>query len=224
VSAAARIVVWNILSHDGASNRAIELLLRQHADVAILIEFSQRNRGLLPAFKDHFPYQQALSFGSYGIAVVSRWPMDAVIPRVRAADNLPFAEASIAVPHWPQPLQVIGIHTLPPIRPSAWEIDRRYIDAIIKRSAELPDPLIVAGDWNATPTSDLLQQVTATSDLRRVGSWWQPTWGVFQLPLLQIDHAYVRGLAVHDFAIGAFGGSDHRPLLITVSPEASSIK
>ena len=174
----ARVVVWNVLSLGGASNEAIATLLRAQADVAILIEFSARNRPLLPVIADQFPHQKAFPNGSYGIAVVSRWPMQASIPRIQEADNLPIAVASVAVPGWSDPLQVIGIHTLPPNSPKRWEIDRRYIGAILARAAVTPEPLLVAGDWNAAPTSFLLQQVSNGSGLRLMGSR-QPTWGVF---------------------------------------------
>jgi endonuclease/exonuclease/phosphatase (EEP) superfamily protein YafD len=82
-------------------------------------------------------------------------------------------------------------------------------------------PVIVAGDFNATPFSPIFRKVIKISGLKdsREGFGWQPSWPTY-VPLLwlPIDHILVSSeIQVHNRATGSFIGSDHYPVFADLS-------
>ncbi|MCC5828291.1 MAG: endonuclease/exonuclease/phosphatase family protein [Phycisphaeraceae bacterium] len=82
-------------------------------------------------------------------------------------------------------------------------------------------PVIVIGDFNATPTSRSGRTFARGSQLRRVGthpwnagSWPSilPRWLSLPLDQVWVDHT----IGIQDFRIGPPVGSDHRPVLVDV--------
>ena len=88
--------------------------------------------------------------------------------------------------------------------------------------AQQPKPLIVIGDFNATPFSRAYQQLTSgrlRSAHRDVGRGYATTWpnGKQWLPPIRIDHALLSPrVECLDIFEGRGAGSDHRPLILDV--------
>lgn len=89
---------------------------------------------------------------------------------------------------------------------------------------ETPGPLVLAGDFNATPGHrpyrDLLRRgsfedaVGAVPTFPRGDASLAPSGlGVRTGPLLALDHILVRGLEVVAAGVGAGQGSDHLPVM-----------
>ncbi|RMH70016.1 MAG: endonuclease/exonuclease/phosphatase family protein, partial [Actinomyces sp.] len=78
----------------------------------------------------------------------------------------------------------------------------------------LADPLVVAGDLNATeahrPLARLLDRFTDTASV--TGSGWRGTWPTNRRwpPVLRLDRILVRGLVTLEHEVGPAPGSDHR--------------
>src|SRR5690606_20946422 len=96
--------------------------------------------------------------------------------------------------------------------------------------ATVEPPLILAGDFNSTPWSYALRSFVAESGLIRhtynrptfpklwhyLGDW-RPT-----PSFLPIDHVMTRGgIAIHHMTTGQPSGSDHLPIIVRFSVDAS---
>jgi endonuclease/exonuclease/phosphatase (EEP) superfamily protein YafD len=82
----------------------------------------------------------------------------------------------------------------------------------------MPEPLLIAGDFNTTPHSPHFTDLINRSGLRSaaLGRHWAPTWPTFFMPAgIQIDHVLVSdGVAVKRFETGPAVGSDHLPIIV----------
>jgi len=151
----------------------------------------------------------------YGIAILSRWPLEAVSLVDLAGDGRPSLGAVVAVDG--RRLQVYGLHTHWPITPSLARArdEALHVAAALARDATLP--VVLLGDLNLTPYSPPFDRLLGDSGLRDVmqGQGWQPTWRAGFWPLaLRIDHVLVSSdLCVEDATVGPAVGSDHRPVL-----------
>jgi endonuclease/exonuclease/phosphatase (EEP) superfamily protein YafD len=108
-----------------------------------------------------------------------------------------------------------GIHTLPPMNKPSWERTRAMARDLVQ-NLNPAEPTVVCGDFNAAPTSAIWQDLIAGDVLRPAGRGRAllPTWGLFGLSALQLDHLFIAGpLVVTEDELGDFSGSDHKPVL-----------
>lgn len=154
------------------------------------------------------------SGGASGTAVLVRpgTPVsDVVEDRGLAGHQTPSARVSV-----PGPVDVYGVHTLPPAFSdliSGWEENL----ATLRDSFEASDvPLVLAGDFNATVAHpefrDLLDRTGLTrcegsSGIQRLTG--TPTWPD-RFPLVRIDHVLVRDGSCEDGGTVQVEGTDHR--------------
>jgi hypothetical protein len=95
--------------------------------------------------------------------------------------------------------------------------------------AKEPGPVLVMGDFNTTPSALPLYKLLQTANLKRVacggpvaGTWrpidWRGT-AMDKIPGLKvtIDHILVRDLDVQACQVGPDIGSDHFPLIVTIT-------
>jgi len=205
-----RLMTFNtrLTRHNG--NAVAEEVLRNDPDVAILIEFSEDKRSGLDALKARYPYQ-ADCFGipECYIAIVAKVPFANVESRA-SWEGPPLIRA-----HFGDELggvTVVGVHT---IRFPHQRAQLRQIEELVRFLDDIEGPLVVAGDFNATPFSRLLNTFAERSRMSRLTvlpSW--PAW--FQLPQLAIDHVFAgRGVRATEAArIGKNAGSDHYPVIV----------
>lgn len=151
----------------------------------------------------------------YGLALLSRWPLESVTQVDLAGDGLPSLAGSIDAGG--RRIRFLGLHTHWPVTPAlAAARDAALRDAAsLARSAELP--LVLLGDLNLTPDSPVFHRLLDESGLQDVmrGRGWRPTWRAGFWPLaLRIDHVLVSsGLCVEHAEVGPPIGSDHRPVV-----------
>lgn len=103
------------------------------------------------------------------------------------------------------------------------------LQALAGAVAKEPGPVLVMGDFNTTPSAGPLYDLLQTANLKRVacgglmGGTWRPIdWSgtLFdKIPGLKvtIDHILVRDIDVRACKIGPDVGSDHFPLLVTIT-------
>lgn len=115
------------------------------------------------------------------------------------------------------------------------EQQQRQFREIASDAGANGEPVIVAGDFNATIWGSSMQALLSTAKLRSTaeGFGWQPTlprslvqWkldGVDvsnSLLMVPIDHCLINErLGVTSFSLGGNVGSDHTPLFIEVTPK-----
>ena len=95
--------------------------------------------------------------------------------------------------------------------------------------AKEPGPVLVMGDFNTTPSALPLYKLLQTANLKRVacggpvaGTWRPIDWSgttMDKIPGLRvtIDHILVRDLDVQACHVGTDIGSDHFPLIVTIT-------
>lgn len=122
-------------------------------------------------------------------------------------------------------IQIIGVHTLPPMSPEMFRHRNRHLSMISERMrlerAKNPDlSFVVLGDFNLTPWSKCFHRFQADSELRLAtsGPPIRPTW--YRWPIfpfgLVLDHVMLsEDLQCVSRTLGPPAGSDHR--FVTVS-------
>jgi endonuclease/exonuclease/phosphatase (EEP) superfamily protein YafD len=166
------------------------------ADVVVLEEVTSSAYVALGRLREDLPYTAGQpAGGAFGTVVLSRFPLEAVTP-------VPVSKSGWGMRVLaPTPFALLGLHTSQPMGwPANWRTDFTLITDVVRKSSE---PLVVAGDFNATldhaPMRRLLGLGLADA-ARQANSGWQPTWpgasdaagGLpFGLSVLAIDHVLV---------------------------------
>jgi endonuclease/exonuclease/phosphatase (EEP) superfamily protein YafD len=103
------------------------------------------------------------------------------------------------------------------------------LGVLAKTVAKEPGPVLVMGDFNTTPSALPMYKLLQTANLKRVacggplaGTWRPVDWSgttLDKLPVLKvtIDHILVRDLDVQACNVGPDIGSDHFPLIVTIT-------
>lgn len=117
----------------------------------------------------------------------------------------------------PTPVTLFGAHPLPPLG-SRWAERRNdELTEIERLVQQRTNPVVLLGDFNASPWSYPLQQLVKTTGLRfaNLGLGVRPTW-FYQSVLLSapIDHILVSPeWRVNAYEVGREVGSDHLPVM-----------
>jgi endonuclease/exonuclease/phosphatase (EEP) superfamily protein YafD len=209
-----RLMSFNSWIENGNVEALAEEIERNDPDILLMFEFGPEKRVLKDRLRARFPYQEdCIHLEHCYMAVFSKYPIadsesHAIWegpPLIRATFGKELGD-----------LTVIGTHT----------IRFPYLRAQLKQLGELGDlvrklsgPRIVAGDFNATPSSRMLSVFETRSLLRRLDGFL-PTWPArWQLPQLAIDHVYASEevKSLEKVRIGGNAGSDHYPLVVRVA-------
>lgn len=204
----------------------ISSYLRRRAkliDVVVLLEASSQFGPVLEEIKDLFPYQiKHLEDSPFGIALASRYPIDAGAVSFKPLRLFPHIEAAIKLPERDMPLSLYALHAPPPISGEMAEARNAKFDTIARRVAAQPQATpVVIGDFNLTPWSPYFQKFVADSGLRdaRTPRRFDHTWPVtFDNATigLAIDHSFAHpSLTLVKRTIGPDLGSDHMPVTVT---------
>ncbi len=166
---------------------------------------------LLPRLRDRFPH---VARGHYDVALLSRRPLTEVSTHLHTIDT-----PSIVTALWTSPsgqtLRVGSVHVAWPFRP---QTQIRHIRWLTDHAKTERRQLILAGDFNLTPRSYMLNRLTADSGLRRQGligfSWPSRDAGPLP-PVVLIDNVLTSpSIAGTNFRVHGDVGSDHRPVSV----------
>jgi endonuclease/exonuclease/phosphatase (EEP) superfamily protein YafD len=217
-----RIAHANLLFPNRRVAEAEELLAYPDLDVLTFSEYTPAHADTLHrvGLAERFPYYvekpQPLASGT---ALWSRHPLtEQPGPEIDLAHQLVCADV-----HGPALVRVIVIHTQSPIaHHRGWRDDLALLGTV-------PDgapPSVMIGDFNAAwwhpEFRDLLDDRWRDAH-HEVGRGLSVSWpvGGGRVPFVRLDHALVDGgLTVVDVADIAVAGSDHRGLVVSVSPAA----
>ena len=203
-----------------ADPRALAAVLASTTpDVVVAQELAPNAADVLAAALPYGRLDPALN--STGIGIALRYP-GAVEPfAMRQRDGL----STILDPaQWPtlhSALEVVTVHLANPIdRPlgQTRRLRRSQVASIVGHVARMTQPLVVAGDLNATPAWPVYRRLTrvmrdGVHDTGTVKRTWGPRW--WWPRLLRIDHVLVRGgVRVVRAETISIRGSDHSGLLV----------
>ncbi len=164
-----------------------------------------------------YPYQYVIAREDpYGLAVLSRWPLESVTQVDLAGDGLPSLAGVVDVGG--HRIRLLGLHTHWPITPALAAARDEALQAAagLARASDLP--VVLLGDLNLSPDSPVFGSLLEQSGLSDAlqGRGWRPTWLAGVWPLgLRIDHALVSpSFCVEHVTVGPPIGSDHRPVSV----------
>ena len=214
-----RVVTANAWFANADHAALVAWLSRSDADIIALQEITPQWALALETLARTYPFSKVIPREDpYGIALLSRWPIDAVQSMDFAGDGLPALVANLDV-HG-RKLQVIALHTRWPVLPGLQVARDRALQQAAALALAQPEATILLGDLNLTPYAPAFARLVAESGLRDAfaGEAWRPTWQAGFWPLaLPIDHVLVpRRGCVTGYEIGPDVGSDHRPLQVTL--------
>lgn len=193
---------------------------RVQPDVVVFQEVSARWANDLEELRDLYPYRTTQSKkDSFGVSVFSRErPVEVAI---HTAGNRLGDLAVFGV--WKSEgrrFGVVGVHPDKPDKEWKTENRRLYLGQVARwcgERARANEPVVVIGDFNATPWSASMRSFTRGTKLRNTsqGTIFGATWNVWEPHRLLIDHAFLSShWTLLNREVGPAVGSDHRPLLI----------
>jgi len=197
-----------------------QLIRAEHPDVVELDEVNAKWVQELQELQFGYSYNVVdPRQDNFGIAVFSRVPWSAV--KVLSLGDAGVESVTAKLPLGDQTVSVIFTHPLPPGSPEYTRLRNGQLDAIAGWVIRQHPPVMILGDLNMTPFSPYFQKLldkTGLTDSSR-GYGLQTTWPT-QFPFLAvaIDHCLLSpGLIAANRRIGPNVGSDHYPLIVTVT-------
>jgi endonuclease/exonuclease/phosphatase (EEP) superfamily protein YafD len=205
----------------------------QRLDAIVLLEAGPDFAPGLEKLRVQFPHQLTrLQAGPFGIAVLSRWPLQLAQVLEPAGPDFPALAATLAVPGWPAPVRLYAVHPPPPLGAALADARNRFIAALAQTVTQNPTPALVVGDMNLTPWSPVFRQFQTLTDLHdcQLGQGWQATWPsvtadvlpLFGLPIDACLHA--TALRVQSRHVLDAMGSDHLPVLTVLAWDGNLTK
>lgn len=219
---AIRLVTHNLYVHNDRPDALADWLERQDADVLVFQEISEQTAAIMATAANRYPHQffgwpanyverPDLRGALNGLAILSRHPIRHPCLFRQTRYGAPVAFADLLLPGGTN-VRLAVVHTSNPIRRSGLRSRNQLMQALAEELRRYDGPLIVAGDFNATPYTPAFAQFLHAAGLTTVRAYpgtYPQIAGDFGLP---IDHVLVRGVRIVDIeALDAFG-SDHRPL------------
>ncbi len=215
-----KVLHANVLSSNNEYERLFTLLAAEQPDVVMLQEISPDWLVELDELRADYPYSYAEARdGNFGIALFSRLPMTSVSHFDSPPRGHPTIVASIEVGQ--EIVRVIGTHAMIPVSGDFYEARNTQLRDIAERLGRQTGPRLLIGDLNLSQWDINYRMLERVSGLRnaRQGFGVVPTWPVFMPPaMIPIDHVLVSdSVAVTDIHSGPRIGSDHLPLIVTLS-------
>ena len=234
---ALRLMTYNLNFANPSFGATLDAIAAGDADIVLLQEVTERWRdALLERFTTTFPHRafRIDTRAAGGLAVLSKLPIaheelwaapagtGAWFPAERIVVTAPFGA-----------LQLLNVHLRPARDRGSWlrgfmttrEVRRKEIEAHW-RKLDRDAPTIVAGDFNEDPGGRAVTFL-AQQGLTRIATTGPTTWhyqattrGIaVDLLKIDIDHVMIDGrLSASDARVLPAGTSDHRPVVVTISP------
>ena len=199
---------WHDLADHAAIPRALDEL---DADIAVLTEFGPNKLSALEALRVRYPHQVSCAAAwNCSLVLLSRLPIEqsGFSSPTSGRPSLIFARVKIGR----SLVTVVGTHVYRPSR-DPWR-HRAEMRGLAEFVRSIGGPVVVAGDFNASPWSASFQGLLRRTGLappRRL----LPNWPARPLvtPQVALDHILVSGdLAIAEAGVGHAMGSDHLPV------------
>ena len=227
VAASLRVMTLNVLfdNRDVASLRS--QLVRLNPDVVLLQEVTRRWDSDLTVMADLYPYRMELTYtrdllDQHGTVILSRFPFtETARPDIAdVAGRLTAARVSVDG----HQVWVASTHMVKPNTLDGQVLQRRQMADLARWVQHTDGPVVLGGDFNATPYTPQLDQLVESSGLAtdaQAAPWWRAALGTYPswLPVLslKIDHIMTRGATIAEAEIVAVPGSDHKAVIATIT-------
>jgi len=210
-----RLFAFNLLYANWRHDEVIGWLQQSDADVVVLVEAGgtwgkRLEEADLPFTVTRVDPEHP---GDGAVVLTRAAPLDTEVlhlgPRPALAVTVPVGRGRV---------RVLGIHPYAPTTPRGALLQEEEFAAVAAWVGDQEDPVVVAGDCNATrwypPFRALFAAGLADSG---VGHGWQPTWaaGPLRMPIDHVLHG--PELVTISRSVGPPRGSDHRPVEVVLA-------
>lgn len=215
-----KVLLANVLSSNAGHDRLFELVAAERPDVLLLLEVSPRWEAALASLESGYPHRVVEAReGNFGIALLSRLPLTSSAVVGTEPLGLPTIVATLAASG--KRLAVVATHPMIPLGAANYEARNLQLGILADLFGNMNGPRLLAGDLNASLWDRhyrLLEKRTMLRNVRE-GKGILPTWPTFlPVAMIPIDHVLVsREVGVEDVRTGPRIGSDHLPLLVTLT-------
>lgn len=213
-----KVVQFNLGGERSSPQAIVDSLHGLNADVVALVETSPNGEAVLAELKSDYPFKvDCFDKPGCEMAIVSKTPLSNST-LVYAGQTVPLLKASLGPAYGD--LRVVAVHTtrFPHIAEQFSQF--RAIDQALEADV---GPLLLMGDFNATPQSRVLQGLADQLGLKVVT--YLPSWpATYGLPQLAIDHILVSSSlrALSQETVGQGAGSDHLPVAVVLGVSAGT--
>jgi endonuclease/exonuclease/phosphatase (EEP) superfamily protein YafD len=210
---AIKIVQFNLKIHNPREDDAARWVNSQNPDVVMLQEHLDETHPSFRALAATLPFGVNCKSARLGeVAVRTKFPVlqqgctpgDGLAWMQVDVNGKPVTFASLHL-HWPWPFR-------------QWQQLTRLEDTL----ADLPAPVVLAGDFNSVPWSETVKTVERLVRAKAIGGYRITLWpdvfhAGFEIPTFPIDHVLVpQEMVATSIAVGPTIGSDHRPVIVTM--------
>ena len=214
-----KVMSYNLGHSIPGKNGFISYLEKEKPDILLILELDTKwNRALAahPDYQSLFcePRSGAFGIGVFahrqsGISVLEseliQWPDSPHTPGLKL--RLKWKDGVFTF---------FGVHPPPPIRPEFAKALRGVFKQIPRELEKVEGPVILAGDFNATPWSRSFRTLVKTAPLNLGQKGFGTTWSLFGIGI-PIDHILTSNHWVtNEWQVGPNFGSDHRPIWGTI--------
>ncbi len=219
-----RVMSFNLLSTNESYSDVVDYIKTVSPDVVLLHEASRPWEVAMESAAVGYQMIRARSDRLiFGTLVLVRGEAVEAVSFGFAANSPRAVELDFVPDGWDTTVSILGIH---PVAPTDEE-RAGYRDAQLAFAGQWASsqtgPIVIAGDFNATPWSSPFRRLMASADLvnSQAGFGLQPSFSSRSNLLLRvpIDHlVHSPHLEVTDRRLGPDLGSDHFPLLVDLQP------
>ena len=222
-----RVFVANVNTHSGDPAALASIIKRANPDILLLTEISDRWVNEL-ALGTTYPHKIEIPRNNnFGMALYSRVGISRLV-QTELGPNLPEIISAILETDSGFRFQFIGVHTLPPSSIGGIERSQQVLTEIIKQNKGSDIPLLIGGDFNASPHSSLYKNFVAELGLTNVqhGFGYHRSWNALS-PYMRftIDHLLYRGdIHVASYRTLEPFRSDHFPFIVELNIGSNTIE
>ena len=216
-----RLMTVNLLHERSDAADFTRVLTHHDPDVVVTQELGPASADVLASAYEYHRLRPALDFTGRGIA--TRFPAEFDDIDMPGRDGTSAVLDISGSRVW-----LAGVHLLNPIHFPWWVSARargRQLRGLFEWLSRSGQPLVVAGDLNASPRWPAYKQVAGTLDdlvvewasrhgVEAERTWaWRPGWP----RMLRIDHVFGKGLRATRVDVDTIRGTDHNPVIVDLS-------
>ena len=214
----------NVLATNGEHDKLFALLADEEPDLVFLQEISPQWEAALSALHADYPHRYVEARdGNFGIALLSRLPLASVGHVESAPLGFPTLHGELSVGY--KTIRFVSTHPMIPLGADNYAARNEQLHAVVQlpgfSTGPTDDSMILVGDLNITMWDVNYRDFEGSTGLRnaRQGHGILPTWPTFMpFAMIPIDHVLVSNdIEIKQIRTGARIGSDHLPLVVTLS-------
>jgi len=219
-----KVLLANVLTTNGEHEKLSALLAEERPDFVFLQEVSDGWAARIDQIEE-YPYRHVVPrSGSFGIAMLSRFPIDRAETILSPPRDFPTIVAIVSVQG--ETITFTSTHPMPPLGNANYDARNKQLADVAQIVNGQDTARVLIGDLNTTMWGNNYRGLIENTGLRnaRQGFGLLPTWPT-HIPIakIPIDHCLISDeLAVIDIHTGPTIGSDHLPLIVTLSTTGPS--